>query len=411
MQLKLTGKWQYVLIGVGLVMASCKKDAIVKKEKDIRKSMEVSTETALQVARDFSYQAAFLNDPSVTAKQPHTMGATTFASGKKLKKAFAINDTHGQAALYVINLDPAGFIVVSGSKKEVPILAFSEKGTFAYDPVNPPSFGITDWVQERVKKIGKIRDTPAYEPDVHIKEQWDGYAPPIGEEEIVSGGTVYEQKGPYTSTIWGQGPGYNDQVPYMLCSTTGNGHAWAGCVAVATAQVMKYWHYPNSYSWSAMPDNAGSNETSRLIHDIGVDVNMDYGCEGSSAQTKKVENVLEGDFGYSTSIQYVSTTSTAIVQQMNAQWPVVIRGSLLNGTGGHAWVCDGYRRNRHVLIHNPGTYYEYETSFISDFYLRMNWGWYQNGIGLYNGWYLYGDFTPGNLNLNSDSHILINIHP
>ena len=96
---------------------------------------------------------------------------------------------------------------------------------------------------------------------------------------------------------------------------------------------------------------------------------------------------------------------------MNAQWPVVIRGSLLNGTGGHAWVCDGYRRNRHVLIHNPGTYYEYETSFISDFYLRMNWGWYQNGIGLYNGWYLYGDFTPGNLNLNSDSHILINIHP
>ena len=84
-----------------------------------------------------------------------------------------------------------------------------------------------------------------------------------------------------------------------------------------------------------------------------------------------------------------------------------MRGNSPDGGTGHAWVCDGYRRNINIVIHNPGTVYEYESSFVSDFYLRMNWGW----SGRYNtAWFLYGVYTPGSSNYSSNSKMLINIH-
>jgi hypothetical protein len=131
---------------------------------------------------------------------------------------------------------------------------------------------------------------------------------------------------------------------------------------------------------------------------------MSYSCSASSASTEDVVDVLVDEFNYSSNASYVYLCGSTIVAQLNNNWPILMRGS---GSGGHAWVCDGYRRNRHIHIHNPGTYYEYETSTISDFYLSMNWGWGGNN----NGWFLYNDFTPGNHNYNSNRKMIINIHP
>ena len=44
--------------------------------------------------------------------------------------------------------------------------------------------------------------------------------------------------------------------------------------------------------------------------------------------------------------------------------------------GGHAWVCDGYRR------------YRYPT--LSYLYLQMNWGWNNTS----NGWFAFNNFNP-----------------
>jgi hypothetical protein len=61
-----------------------------------------------------------------------------------------------------------------------------------------------------------------------------------------------------------------------------------GCVAVATAQIMKYYQYPNSYNWSIMPNNPGSLETARLMKEIGERLGVKYDCDASSAKTENV---------------------------------------------------------------------------------------------------------------------------
>ncbi len=63
---------------------------------------------------------------------------------------------------------------------------------------------------------------------------------------------------------------------------------------------MKYYEFPTSYNWANMPNNVGSTETSDLILDIGLAVNMDYGCISSSADPSIIGSVFENDYGYST---------------------------------------------------------------------------------------------------------------
>ena len=50
---------------------------------------------------------------------------------------------------------------------------------------------------------------------------------------------------------------------------------------------------------------------------------------------------------------------------------------------GHAWVCDGYKQQYDVYIHNEGTQYEYTTQKNRYEWLYMNWGWDKRG----NGWF------------------------
>ena len=49
---------------------------------------------------------------------------------------------------------------------------------------------------------------------------------------------------PLLTTRWNQSPIYNDMCP--ADNANSSGHAYAGCTAVATAQVMKYWNFPET---------------------------------------------------------------------------------------------------------------------------------------------------------------------
>jgi hypothetical protein len=57
-----------------------------------------------------------------------------------------------------------------------------------------------------------------------------------------AGSTLTEQIGPLLQVEWGQGYPYNKFCPDSGC-TNYYGHVPAGCVAVATAQIMSYHQY------------------------------------------------------------------------------------------------------------------------------------------------------------------------
>src|SRR5690606_36004508 len=108
--------------------------------------------------------------------------------------------------------------------------------------------------------------------------------------------------------------------------------AYPGCVATATAQIMKYHQFPYNYNWSDMPNLYGTTTTAGLMRDIGTAVNMNYTCDGSKANTRtEVASAFKNNFGYS-SATYADYNLQIVRSELNYNRPVVLRGD--RDTGG-----------------------------------------------------------------------------
>jgi len=335
---------------------------------------------------------------------------------KPIKELRGVKDEQGKIVFYVINYAPTGFLVMSADNRAAPVLAFSEHDTFVLDE-SKFSSGLVDWfsyAKDYVKEIRRV-DAPVTEA------QLDGWlACPVMDDVYPmdapcdEGGCQdqTETVGPLLTTAWGQGSGYNNYTPVTGCSDYLNDHAPTGCVATAMAQVMRYHSFPSWYNWAIMPSTAswpsssGDNEISRLMSDIGYNVNMDYGCGGSGSDTEaEVAQTFVVDFGYSHAdyINYEGTANYSTVQN-NLRWgqPVIFRGGRRTGSwpfysysDGHAWVGDGFRESF------------YCDSGVTYLYFHMNWGW--NGSN--NGWYAFNNFNPAGYTFNYKSGVVVNIRP
>ncbi|MGC6525020.1 MAG: C10 family peptidase [Flavobacteriaceae bacterium] len=305
----------------------------------------------------------------------------------------------------ILQFKNGGYVIIAANERQTPILAFSLDGEFKTGEDFKKNIALQDWIKHQTNEIELLKThLETNEQEVKKGYTWDYYlnrAPPIDEEVIISGGTIYQELLPLMSTSWNQGCGYNDFAPN--CNNGGQcGRAFTGCVATALAQVLRYHEYPNNYNWSDMPNSSGSSETSRLMRDIGNAVSMNYGCDVSGAYMSNAKNALKNSFGYSSAVALVSYNTEILWQQLELRSnPVILSG------GDHAWVADGYKRYQHTLVHNPGTYYEYETYYYTHYYFNMNWGW----GGAFDNWYLYNDFTPGNNNFNSNRKMIIWAQP
>ena len=125
---------------------------------------------------------------------------------------------------------------------------------------------------------------------------------------------------PLCSTTWNQDCYYN-----QLCPTATGGpcnKVYAGCVATAMAQIMKFWNWPaqgtsshsythptygaqtanfdsTTYDWTHMPIylTSGSTNTQKtavatLIYHCAVSVDMDFDPNGSGAYSQNIPAAL-----------------------------------------------------------------------------------------------------------------------
>ena len=155
-----------------------------------------------------------------------------------------------------------------------------------------------------------------------------------------------------------------------------------------------------TYDWSAMPNSVSSSSSSaakaaiaELSYHCGVSVDMDYSPSGSGASTADARDALVNYFRYKSTALYRSrsyyTTSawtTLLTGELDNGRPVMYRGSLQNGSGGHAFIVDGY----------TGTDY---------FHMNFGWGGYLNG------YFYLNDITPGTNNFNYLQAMITGIEP
>ena len=319
-----------------------------------------------------------------------------------------------------------GFILVSGDDCALPILGYSMESPFVSEEM-PAS--IKQWFLNYEQQIAYIR-TEGLPAGEEISSEW---------AHLMNGSPQYELngdneseypvvRGPLIRTKWNQNMYYNNLCPTDASATTGNNHVWAGCVATAMGQVMKYWNWPStgqsshsytdspygtlsanfgstSYAWSNMPNSLTSsssttavNAVAQLLYHAGVAVNMDYGPNSSSAGDISggnsslicPENALKNYFRYNSTLTGVRAsdyTSTAWINLMKTELnnfrPILYRGQ---GSGGHMFVCDGYNSNNQF---------------------HFNWGW----SGSNDGYFAIGSLNPGSHNFCEQNRAIIGIRP
>ena len=291
------------------------------------------------------------------------------------------------AAFYVFNTEDS-FVIVSADDCETPIIGYSHEGRF--DPNDVPE-QMETYLQDFVARI-RYGIENQIEADELTARQW---------ELVKNAGRLNESKTatavePLLTEMWHQGCLYNDLCPSL--EHTPCGHAEVGCVAVAMGQIMHYWRYPETgwgsnsyynlgvglsadfgniiYDWEHMPDSLteSSSETeieavATLLYHCGVAVNMDYGINGSGANSGDVPDALIRHFNYSRRMHIEKRRDfddeewmSMLKACLDLQQPIFYGGK--GSQGSHAFVCDAYDDND--LLH-------------------FNWGW-----GRANGYFALG---------------------
>lgn len=268
--------------------------------------------------------------------------------------------------IYIFNFENQGFVIVSGNTVLPPILGYSFENPMPdleYAPEN-----LRDWIDHYGEMIVFATER-GISPEAEIQRQWDDALQgmfPRQRTEIVS---------PLVSTRWDQGCYYNEYCPAAPGSGWWGGgpcgHVYAGCVACAMSQVMKYWNYPEvgngshsyihenygeqsanfgetTYHWEEMPNSVWSHNdaVATLMYHCGVSVNMNYDPSGSGAYSKDVETAVRSYFGYC-GAKYLEKSKYSqevwdnmLRAELDLSHPIYYSGN--NSRGGHAFVCDGY---------------------------------------------------------------------
>ena len=309
----------------------------------------------------------------------------------------------GHPLIWLIHTENAGFVLVAGDDAAHPILGYDLQSQFNY-PIDSPA--VSAWIEALLEELWQIRTQKL--DNSETRAAWDtlleGTLPERNQSRSVA---------PLLTTIWNQGEPYN-----ILCPEDAEGpggHVWAGCTAVAMAQVMRYWACPlqgtgshsyyagsygvltanfgqTTYNWNNMPNTCpvGNMDIPLLLYHCGVATDMQYSPNGSGAYLDDAATALTQYFSYApcTYAQkinyYPSEWSAMLRANLDAGRPIVYEG--YSSTSGHAFNVDGYQNND---------------------YFHFNWGW----GGDYNGFFYLDNLNPAGHSFNSYHGAILNIQP
>ena len=330
------------------------------------------------------------------------------------------------SGFYIFNaVNGNGFVIVSANDNAIPILGYSMEKSFQIENMPP---NLRDWLngyEQQIQRadMGRCSD--------ETRNEWGRL---LAGEPLPAKSTTNVT--PLLSTHWDQIWPYNLSCPYDYDA---DDNTYTGCVATAMAQVLKYWEYPqigvgshtytdpnygmqsvnfetgiawnemlNDYSTSSSYTLMQASAISSLMYMCGVSVDMNYGIapSGSSAYVIDnnipsfpcAENALKDFFDYNHNLRGISRTGN----YTDSQWINILKNELDSGrvilysgsgSGGHAFVCDGYSNSNNF---------------------HFNWGW----SGSCDGYYSINNLAPGpggagsgSGNYNNSQQAVIGIRP
>lgn len=312
-----------------------------------------------------------------------------------------------EAGIFVVNIEGGGWILLSGDKKVIPVLAFNDTGSFDR-PVAGGNPAFMAMLGKYSDQIADIRKEKNFQEDPGWNE---GNAKNVAEEDkfIID---------PLIEVLWGQGSGWNRFCPED--SLGPGGHTYVGCVAVAMAQALSVYNVPDTgtgfkeinrgdygviearfnetaYKWDSMSGSKPDDYNALLLFHCAVAVDMKFGPDGSSANTSKTLAAMWDYFKMSEKIKYKreweleSLWEQGVIDELVAGRPLIFRGDGNDGKSGHAFNIDGVKR---LSSQDPN-------------YFHVNWGW----TGRSNGYFLITSLKPEFRDYSENSAAVFGIQP
>ncbi len=292
---------------------------------------------------------------------------------------------NGKALYYVFGSDrDDGFLIGGADLRTNAVLGYTESGTYE-EALQIPAF--RSWLsgcREAMQWVGTHTAVPPLRMNLPGRRYAQDATLPSRVEPLLG------------DISWAQDEPYNRLCPEL----TEDERCATGCVATATAQIMKYYEWPKQgtgshscttegdvvahleadfsqsvYDWDNMLSSYKGEYTdvqaaavAKLMSDVGVAVDMMYGST-SLAYHSKTAYALATYFGYDKDIQILERTYFTYDQwndllkgELAEARPVSISGQNAYENAGHAFVIDGYDEE--------GLYH-------------VNWGWGGMSDGYY----------------------------
>jgi hypothetical protein len=311
--------------------------------------------------------------------------------------------TRGETSFYVFNFGNTGFVILSADDNYRPIVGYSDEGIFETENMSPEAAYYLNSIAEGRSQAHRTVQS------AEVAVEWEM----LKENGKLPSRNRGKKATFLVETRWNQSEPYNWFCP--PASGGSGGKAYAGCVATAMSQVMKYWNHPlkgsgshsynyegetlsanfgeTTYDWDNMPltitlssPQEKIDAVAYFMYHCGIAVDMMYSGSGSGAYSEDVPDAILMYFGYSNKARLRERDNYSLEEwqamlkdTFDQGWPVYYSGN--SSSAGHAFVCDGYDDND--LFH-------------------FNWGW----GGSSNGWFVVDE-----IDYNSGADAIFNYVP
>lgn len=356
--------------------------------------------------------------------------AATSAS-KRIKSMRTLNDDEGNPLMHIIHFETdaqpdAGFVIIAGDKRVVPILARGDSGKFEPDGENP---GPRIWIEHVKAEVaaGKRHvTTPVQGVELMWRKLTEGNtlsgnrttdAQPIDPTDCPP--DTYYSSGTLINSHWGSKRAYSMYCPSKSCD--GCSTANAGCGAVAIAQVwnancnqkpatysiapgpVTNYNFPLNNSILVSSCTSGilaDQQIANMIRVAGMFAGSDYNNFGCNTVTwpENIKTAFQAA-GYSNAGKRAAFNNVynEVRAELISGHPVIMDGTnqFLGFQNWHIWVIAGIEE---TILHGVVELNGAATCMAWTYNLYyLNWGW----EGQSDAWYAAGNFMGNNQNYDT----------
>ena len=274
-------------------------------------------------------------------------------------------ERHGISYMYVANrADSMGWVILSNERQYTSIIGHSNYGSFSYSEDLPPALLLI--LEKHMNAIDSTRLYGAKNVSPQISPSSG-----IFQTKCFLGTTSWDQSGNRNGDDADCAKVYNKYMPtlFSMCSTSCN-KPTAGCGAIAVAQVMRYWRWPDYvdvaekvimgvgygtirswFDWDAMVDTLANNipiynvdAVAGLIRDAANGLLTYYtDCLGSAVGKTRIARNIQENLLYTSKLYDADdvNSDSLLRAEIDAKRPVIVQA--WDGLSAHTFVVDGYQ--------------------------------------------------------------------